>query len=150
VNKLVVFRGTYIHTIDAKGRIFVPSALREGLSDAFTMFKLEDKKCLCAMATQDYENFSSDISHDKELIKDNPELLDYVLYPETVDIELDSQKRVLIPADMREFAGLGKDVVIVGIRNRVEFWNLDAWNERRKMVAEKMKGVSVSNLLAAR
>jgi MraZ protein len=152
VDGLAIFRGKYFHTIDSKGRIFIPSDLRDGLADKFILFLIDEehKKCVCAMATQDFENFALSVSRDKEIIKDHPELIDDVLYPDTQDVELDSQKRILIPQDLREEAGLEKDVVVAGFRNRVEFWDLNTWKERKKMVAEKTKGVSIGNLLATR
>jgi MraZ protein len=148
--RVAVFRGRYQHTIDTKGRVFLPSDLREGLTNKFILFMIneDDKKCVCAMAAQDYENFAMGVIQDNNVNDAHPELMDEVLYPDTQDVELDSQNRVLIPQDMREEAVLDKDVVIVGIRNRVEFWNLNAWNERKKLVAEKTKGVSISKLLA--
>lgn len=150
MNRLAVFRGKFFHTIDTKGRVFVPSDLREGLTSKFILFMIDEdeKKCVCAMAAQDYENFAMSVSQDNGVNEDHPELMDEVLYPDTQDVELDSQNRVLIPQDFREEAGLDKDIVIAGVRNRVEFWNHDAWNARKKLIAEKTKGVSLSKLLA--
>ena len=147
----LVFSGTYVHTIDAKGRIFIPAAFREGLaglSDIFVIFKLIDLNCLSAMSMQDYENFSVNAKKEGVLPEGFEDLADEILYPDVVNVEMDSQKRALIPIELRVFARLEKDVAVVGKRNHIEFWDLGAWHARQKEIAEKMKGVSVSKLLA--
>lgn len=151
MSRLAVFRGKYFHTIDTKGRVFVPADLREGLTDKFILFMINEdkKKCICAMTAQDYENFATSVSRDMSN-EEHPDLMDDILYPDTQDVVLDSQNRVLIPQDYREQAGLEKDVVIAGFRNRVEFWDLAAWKARQEYVSQMTKGVSIGKLLATR
>ena len=105
-----MFMGEYSHTIDAKGRLIIPSKFREELGDEFVLTKGLDG-CLS-------------------------------IY------ELDRQGRILVPATLREFGGLEKDVVLTGNLNRIEVWSKAKWSENNDYddmdaIAEDMQEMGI-------
>lgn len=131
----MIFKGTYEHTIDAKGRMFVPAKFRDGLGDTFVIFKWVHDKCLFAMSPEAFENFSATMDKNPE----NANLMERVLYPSATDVEQDAQKRVLIPSELRAYANIDKDVAVVGVNKRVEIWDLKTWKEKMKQDEEMVR-----------
>ena len=64
-----------------------------------------------------------------------------IIYSNASECSLDNQGRILIPPTLREFAGLQKDVAVLGIRNKIEIWSKDKWDEFREGVKEKAKAL---------
>ena len=114
--------GEYQHSLDSKGRLFIPAKLREELSEVFYI-TLSMDKCLSAYSAQSWQEFSDKVnamSYVKQR-KMRP------LFAYASKCELDNQGRTLIPAHLREYANLTKNVTVVGCNNHAEIWNEDAW-----------------------
>jgi len=116
--------GEYHHTLDSKGRLFIPSKLREELGDVFYV-TLSPDKCLSAYSAESWKAFTEKVN-----------AMPYVkqrkmrpLFAYAAKCELDSQGRILIPQNLREFAGLKKNVTVIGCNNHAEFWDTDTWKE---------------------
>ena len=114
-----MFMGEYNHTIDAKGRLIIPSKFRELLGEEFVLTKGLDG-CLSRF---------------------------FVAGATTC--ELDRQGRILVPQTLREFAGLEKDVVLTGNLNRIEVWSKEKWNEicdydDMDSIAESMQDMGIT------
>ncbi|MGI6029317.1 MAG: division/cell wall cluster transcriptional repressor MraZ [Candidatus Heteroscillospira sp.] len=114
--------GEYQHTLDAKGRLFIPAKLREKLGSEFYITISMDK-CLSVYSGESWKNFS-----------DRVEAMSYVqqrrmrpLFVYAARVELDNQGRVLLPQNLRAYAGLVKNVTIVGCNNHAELWDSEAW-----------------------
>ncbi len=114
--------GAYDHTLDAKGRLSIPARLREDLGDVFYV-TLSMDKCLSAYSAESWQVFSDKINampYFKQR-KMRP------LFAYAAKCELDAQGRILIPQNLRDYAGLKKDVTVVGCNNHAEFWDSAAW-----------------------
>lgn len=114
--------GEYQHTLDSKGRLFIPAKLRDELGDVFYL-TLSMDKCLSAYSGESWRVFSekcSAMSYVKQR-KMRP------LFAYAAKCELDNQGRILIPAHLREYAGLTKNVTVVGCNNHVELWDEQSW-----------------------
>ena len=127
--------GTYEHSIDAKGRLFIPSKLREELGVSFYLAMGVDA-CLAIYPQETWERFtekfaSLPMSQSKAM---RP------LFANAAKCELDSQGRIVIPQKLRKYAGLDKDTVIIGVNDRAEIWAAETWNEQEEenMTPEKM------------
>ena len=127
--------GTYEHTIDAKGRLFIPAKLREELGDTFYLAVGVDA-CLAIYPLETWKRFtekfaSLPMSQSKAM---RP------LFANAAKCELDAQGRIVIPQKLRKYAGLEKEAVIIGVNDRAEIWSADAWNaqEEEEMTPEKM------------
>ena len=116
--------GQYAHNIDAKGRLFIPAALRRELGQTFHVTVGQDH-CLSVFSDESWDAFMGKL---KELsyneVKKLRALFAYAAY-----CEPDPQGRILLPAKLREYAGLTKEVVVVGSFDRVEIWNAQRWAE---------------------
>ena len=115
--------GEYQHSLDSKGRLFIPAKLREELGEIFFV-TLSFDRCLCAYSSENWKAFSDKI-----------DAMPYVkqrkmrpLFARAARCELDSQGRTLIPQNLREYAGFTKNVTVVGCNNHAELWDSDAWN----------------------
>lgn len=122
-----MFMGEYQHTVDAKGRIIVPSKFRDELGEHFVVTKGLDK-CLFAYPQSEWKVFEDKL---KQLPITNADARKFVRYffAGAVECELDNQGRIILPVNLREYAGLKKDVVSIGVNNRVEVWNKISWEE---------------------
>ena len=136
-----MFKGEYNHSIDAKGRLIVPANLREELGQSFVVTKGLDG-CLFVYPSEEWKNIESKFSQIPLTTKDARKFSRF-FFAGAADCELDKQGRILLPAVLREYAGLTKEVVLVGVLNRVEIWSKDRWmdeNEYEDMdeIAEHM------------
>ena len=118
--------GEYNHTVDPKGRLIVPSKFRESLGDEFVVTKGLDK-CLFVYPTEEWktieENFRSVSQFSKEARK-----FARFFFAGAAVCEVDKQGRILLPAVLREYAGLEKEVVLAGVVNRIEIWDKESWS----------------------
>lgn len=119
-----MFMGEYNHTIDAKGRLIVPAKFRDQLGEAFVITKGNDG-CLSIYTNEAWENFLEKITK-LPGNKNSREFVRYFVSSAEV-VEADKQGRVLIPANLREHAGLDKDVVLAGVIDKIEIWDKERW-----------------------
>ena len=120
-----MFMGEYSHNIDAKGRMIVPSKFREQLGDEFVVTKGLDG-CLFVYPNEEWQNIEEKFRNVPLTSKDARKFSRFFFAGATT-CEVDKQGRILLPAALREFAGLEKDVVLVGVGSRVEIWSKDKW-----------------------
>ena len=114
--------GQYFHNIDAKGRLFIPAPLRKELGQTFHVTVGQDH-CLSVYSDESWAAFMAKL---KELSYNEVKKL-RALFAYAADCEPDSQGRILIPAKLREYAGLTKEVVVVGSFDRAEIWSAERW-----------------------
>ena len=110
--------GEYQHSLDNKGRLFIPAKLRDELGEVF-FITLSMDRCLCAYSAENWKIFSDKVSA-MPFVKQRKMR---PLFAHAARCELDSQGRALIP-----YAGLTKSVTVVGCNNHAELWDSDAWN----------------------
>lgn len=121
-----MFMGQYSHSIDDKGRLIIPARLREGLGMRFVVTKGFDR-CLYAYPLEEWERIAEQFLHVPS--KKEARQLERIFIGSARELELDKQGRALVPQDLREFAGIDRDVVLVGILNKVEIWASDRFDE---------------------
>ena len=114
--------GIYHHTIDAKGRIFIPARLREELRDVFYVTISMDK-CLSGYTPEGWEKIQQKMRAMPMASRKKMR----PLFAHAAKCELDSQGRILLSQYLRDFADLERNVTVVGIDECVEFWNSDNW-----------------------
>jgi len=120
-----VFLGEYSHNIDSKGRIIIPAKMREQLGEHFVITKGLDN-CLFVYPMQEWERVAENLSKLPSNQK-NARYLQRLFLSGASEGETDKQGKVLINQQHREFAGLTKEVVIVGVSKRIEIWDAEAW-----------------------
>ena len=119
--------GEYEHSVDAKGRLIMPSKLKQDLGESFIVTKGLDS-CLFVFSLTEWSNFEEKL---KTLPLTNKNSRDFVRFflSGATECELDKQGRFLISANLRQYASLEKDVVIIGVGTRLEIWNKEKWQE---------------------
>ena len=116
-----MFMGEYNHTIDAKGRLIVPSKFRETLGDTFVVTKGLDG-CLFVYDNKEWNAFEEKL---KSLPLTNKEARQFARFflAGAAEVEVDKQGRILVPNILREFAQISRDVVLIGVASRIEIWS---------------------------
>ena len=126
-----MFMGEYSHTIDTKVRLIIPSKFREELGETFVVTKGLDG-CLFVFSDEEWKAFEIKLKS-LPLTNKNARQFARFFVAGATPCELDKQGRILLPATLREFAGLEKDVVLTGMLNRIEIWSKDKWNENNSL-----------------
>ena len=126
-----MFMGEYSHTIDTKGRLIIPSKFREELGETFVVTKGLDG-CLFVFSDEEWKAFEIKLKS-LPLTNKNARQFARFFVAGATPCELDKQGRILLPATLREFAGLEKDVVLTGMLNRIEIWSKEKWNENNSL-----------------
>ena len=121
------FTGQYEHSLDDKGRLVVPSRFREKLGAGFFLSIVEPDGCLALYPAPAWGEISAKL--DGAPVKDAP-FRSFVrhLYAHTDEVSCDPQGRIGIPANLRAWAGIQKDVVSLGSLKRVEIWAKDRYD----------------------
>ncbi len=119
--------GEYEHSLDVKGRLIMPAKLREDMGEKFIITKGLDG-CLFGFSQNEWSNFEEKL---KTLPLTNKNARDFVRFflSGAIECEIDKQGRFLIAGNLREYANMEKDVVIIGVGTRLEIWNKDKWKE---------------------
>lgn len=122
-----MFFGTYAHALDEKGRIRIPSKLKAGITGCYVITKGIDN-CLYIFNKTYFETeFLSKLDSVFPYATSGNKSVRAIL-GSTFDVEEDTQGRFVIPAPLKEFAGIDKNVVSVGVGNRVEIWDSKKWS----------------------
>ncbi|MFQ9933618.1 MAG: division/cell wall cluster transcriptional repressor MraZ [Lachnospiraceae bacterium] len=120
-----MFMGEYNHSIDPKGRLIVPAKFRESLGDVFVVTQGLDG-CLFVYPDEEWQAFEEKLKTLPMANKDARKFVRFFLAG-AAQVELDKQGRILLPANLRSFAGLEKECALVGVGSRVEIWDKDRW-----------------------
>lgn len=135
-----MFMGEYNHTIDVKGRLIIPVKFRESLGDEFVITKGLDG-CLFVYTDEEWQNFENKL-RTLPLTNKNARQFTRFFLAGAAACEVDKQGRILIPQVLREFASLEKEVVLVGVANRVEIWSRTSWQESMEAYDDDMDEVA--------
>lgn len=115
--------GEYFHNIDDKGRMIFPSKLRDDLGEQFYITRWLDD-CLVVFSQEEWDNICQKL---KEQPMGRSRDIQRFLFANACTVEPDKQGRILIPANLRERAGITKDVAVIGVLNRAEIWDKERW-----------------------
>ena len=138
--------GEYEHSLDTKGRLIMPAKLREDIGDKFIITKGLDG-CLFAFSIQEWNNFEQKLRTLPISSKD-ARAFSRFFFAGAMDCEIDKQGRFLISSNLRDFANLSKEVVIIGMDSRIEIWSKDKWKKLDEEIspdeiAEKMEMLGI-------
>lgn len=138
-----MFTGEYQHTLDGKGRVIIPSKLRDGLGDRFVITRGLDQ-CLFVYPNSEWVRLEQKLKQ-LPFTKSDSRAFTRLFFSGAMEVEADKQGRILIPNNLREYAGIEKEVMFIGVSNRVEVWSEESWknyfgeaNENYEELAEKL------------
>jgi len=128
-----MFRGATKVTLDAKGRMAIPTRYRERLAtrcDGHVVATVDRDFCLLIYPLPDWEEIERKLvrlpAFDRKARR-----LQRLMVGYATELELDGHGRILLPRELREFAGLDKHTLLIGQGNKFELWDEERWNERR-------------------
>jgi len=123
-----MFLGEYQHSLDAKGRVILPAKYRDQLSGGAYVTRGRGG-CLSVYTEQEFQEVADRV---REASKRGGRELDAArsFFAGTAEVSPDKQGRIAIPQQLREYAGLDKDVVVAGVFSRIEIWDGRRWRER--------------------
>lgn len=122
-----MFLGTYAPKLDEKGRIILPAKFWEELSSGVVITRGQER-CLYVFSQREFEDLHERIRQAPVTTKQGRDFLRMFLSGANQELP-DKQHRVTIPAMLREYAGLGRDLTVIGAGSRAEIWDTEAWNE---------------------
>lgn len=117
--------GKYFHSIDAKNRIVIPAKIKDQLGETVTILRGSDK-CLTLYSAEEWEKYAQKIS---ELPKTELRALTRYIYSNSMEVQPDTQGRVMLTPEMLAFAGITKNIVTVGCGKYAEIWAEEIWKE---------------------
>ncbi|MDR2900231.1 MAG: division/cell wall cluster transcriptional repressor MraZ [Treponema sp.] len=140
--------GEFNNTLDDKGRVSLPSRLRSGLSGNILVLTQGVDQCLWLLPPEQWKELSRKLMESTSPFQARSRLVQRRIIAPAQEVEIDKAGRIAIPQSLREFAGLSKDCVILGIDKYIEIWDADQyrsyWDENKeefKLAAEELGGV---------
>ena len=128
--KTYMFIGEYTHTIDEKGRMAIPSKMRRDVGSGAVVTRGIDN-CLWLFPKKEWQALAEKLA--SLPLSDAPSrAFSRLMLAGAMEVEFDSQGRVLLPAYLRSFAGLKKNAIVAGLFNRLEVWDAAKWEEYKK------------------
>ena len=120
-----VFLGEYSHSLDSKGRVVMPSKFRTGLEHGCVITKGQER-CIYVFPMDRWDEESNKVLR---LPRTDRRARNFArsFFASASDQALDRQGRVQIPEPLRRYAGLEKDLAVVGVADRIEVWDAETW-----------------------
>jgi MraZ protein len=140
-----MFLGEYEHNMDDKGRLAVPARFREGLGEGVVVTRGFDR-CLMGFPRPMWEQLAQQVSA-LSLGQSDARNIRRLLFSGAADVQLDRQGRILIPQNLREYAGLGEQVIVAGLNTHFEIWSDARWHEVLDTI--DVNGGAIAEQLAA-
>jgi len=122
-----LFFGEHYHSVDEKGRVILPAKFREELADGLFITKSFDN-CLLVYTRKDWFELVDKVTA-LPTTKASVRNFQRFIIGSAVEGEVSRQGRVSIPQNLREFAGLDKDIIIVGLANKLEIWAKERYEQ---------------------
>lgn len=131
---MVMFMGEFNHTVDAKGRVIVPSKFRDKLGENFVITKGFDR-CLAIYDMENWTGVQEKLAM-MPMLTEDARTIRRMMVGSATEADFDKQGRVLIPAPLREYAGISKEAVMIGNIDHIEIWSKEAWTQSQKIDAD--------------
>ncbi|HEY5984722.1 MAG TPA: division/cell wall cluster transcriptional repressor MraZ [Anaerolineales bacterium] len=129
-----MFLGQFQHTLDEKGRLTIPARFRELLDGGAYITQGLDQ-CLVVMTSTSFAQTMADLSA-MNMADPNARLLRRVILSNAYPIDMDKAGRMLVPQQLREFAGLNGDAIVAGQGDYFEVWSTSAWNDQMRQMQD--------------
>lgn len=135
-----MFLGEYQHSLDAKGRIIVPSRFREGLGERFIATKGLDN-CLFLYPMEEWKTIEEKL---RTLPFTRADVRSFArfFFSGAAELEIDKQGRILLPPNLRDYAGIEKELFIIGVGSRVEIWSGEKWAEYNRTAESSYEAIA--------
>ncbi|CUH94027.1 hypothetical protein P22_0089 [Propionispora sp. 2/2-37] len=132
--------GEFLHSVDNKGRLILPAKFREEIGDSFVVTKGLDT-CLFVYTKEEWSNLENKLKQ-LPLAKTEARAFVRFFFAGASELECDKQGRFLLPVNLREYAKLDKDVVIIGVSSRIEIWSKDVWDDYNEQIGPTVADIA--------
>lgn len=126
----MIFAGEFAHRVDAQGRVSIPARFRPAFADGAILSRAYDR-CIALYTPEEWEKVAADIAA-RPMTQAIARKLARLTFSGAFPTTLDRQGRVLLPPALRQYAGLGEEVVIAGAGRVLEIWNKTSWQRERQ------------------
>lgn len=144
-----MFRGSSFHNLDSKGRLIIPARFRDALNqsnvDGLMVSKMDS--ALCCYTFEEWSKIEERILNLARK-SENMRRFRRIFIGGAHECMLDKQARILIPPSLRQYAGLNKGVVLVGVLDHFEIWAKESWAQEHENLHEDMKNEDLRNEVA--
>jgi MraZ protein len=125
-----MLRGRFEHNLDNKGRVSIPSRLRETLVENYSevLVVTNFDHCLVAYPLEEWEALERKVASWPQMKKEVKAFHRFFISG-AVECPMDKQGRILIPSTLREWAGIEREVILVGVLKKIEIWAKGRWEE---------------------
>jgi len=126
-----MFYGEYEHSLDKKGRLILPSKIREVAKNNYVekFFMTRGlEKCLFLFSEEEWKNQEAKFKN-VSFTKRESRNFNRLFFSGTTEVEVDAQGRILIPKYLKDYAAIKRDAIIIGVANRIEIWAKELWQE---------------------
>ncbi len=134
-----MFLGTHTPRLDEKGRLILPAKFRDELAGGLVITKGQDR-CLYVFPTAEFRSIAEELQA-QPVTHETARAYGRLFFSGAHDEVPDKQNRVTIPGPLREWAGLDRDVAVIGAGNRVEIWDQQAWEQYQASNADAYAGI---------
>lgn len=121
-----MFLGTHTPKLDEKGRVILPAKFREELSSGMVVTRGQER-CLYVFSQREFEDITDKIRQASITSKQNRDFIRLFLSGASQEVP-DKQNRITLPTNLRTYAGLDRDLTVIGAGTRAEIWDTEAWN----------------------
>lgn len=119
--------GEYQHSVDAKGRLIIPSKFREGLGSSFVITRGLDN-CIFGYPMDEWRKLEEKLKQ-LPMTKKDARAFARFFFSGATEVELDKQGRINIPANLASYAKIEKECVVLGVSSKIEIWAKDLWED---------------------
>lgn len=137
---ITMFMGEYCHNLDEKSRIVIPSNFRDELKNNFIIAKgLE--KCLYIFSKNEWDKVVSKLEN-LPFTKKDVRIFKRSFFSGAANVELDKSGRIVISSNLKEYARIKRECVIIGAGDRIEIWDKDEWNNFMNTYEDKVSDIA--------
>lgn len=140
-----MFLGRHVHNLDAKGRLAIPARFRDELSGGVVLTRGIDR-CLTLYPMAVWLPLAERVS---ALPISDPDARAFrrLVFADAVDLDLDGQGRILLPPELRAYAGIDREAVVIGVNTHLEIWSPERWDAVNAVIDHD--GAAIAQRLAS-
>ena len=134
-----MFLGRFAHNLDSKGRLAVPARFRASLEEGLVLTRGLDR-CVAAYPMAAWEDLAGKVS---ALSMNDPAARQFrrMVFAEAANLTLDGQGRVVVPPELREYAGIDREAVVIGVHTSFEIWSPSGWEAMQALVDDESDAI---------
>ncbi len=134
-----MFLGRFAHNLDSKGRLAVPARFRASLEDGLVLTRGLDR-CVAAYPMPAWEELAGKVST-LPMTDPNARQFRRMVFAEAANLALDGQGRVVVPPELREYAGIDREAVVIGVHTSFEIWSPSGWEAMQALVDDESDAI---------